>query len=394
MSRVLFVVPPLVGHINPTVGVAAALRARGHQVAWAGMPDYIMPLAGSDATVFACADPTLADSDQIRPPELRGFAALKVLWERFLVPLADAMAPGVRRAVKRFRPDLVVADQQTLAGGLIAERLRIPWATSASTSAELVGALGGVPKVEAWVTGLVAELRQRIGDPSGAVDPRFSPYLVLAFTTAELVGLTADVGPQVRWVGPALSSRPHTEAFPWSWLDSGRRTVLVSLGTVNQDAGDRFLTECIEAALVLGDRARGDRVQTVLVDPRRELRALTDGVLVAPRVPQLELLAHVDAVVCHAGHNTVVEALWHGCPLVVAPIRDDQPVIAQQVVDAGAGIRVKFSRVDATRLGVAIDAVLGEPRYRAAAARIRGSFHAAGGAGAAAVHLEQLVRPG
>ena len=30
MSRFLFVVPPLVGHINPTIGVAAALVERGH----------------------------------------------------------------------------------------------------------------------------------------------------------------------------------------------------------------------------------------------------------------------------------------------------------------------------------------------------------------------------
>jgi hypothetical protein len=29
-----------------------------------------------------------------RPPELRGFAALRFLWEEVLVPLAEAMAPG------------------------------------------------------------------------------------------------------------------------------------------------------------------------------------------------------------------------------------------------------------------------------------------------------------
>lgn len=38
------------------------------------------------------------------------------------------------------------------------------------------------------------------------------------------------------------------------------------------------------------------------------------------------------------------EALWHAVPLVVAPIRDDQPVVAGQVTDAGAGVRVRFGR--------------------------------------------------
>jgi len=36
--RFLFVVPPLTGHVNPTVSVARALAARGHDVAWAAHP--------------------------------------------------------------------------------------------------------------------------------------------------------------------------------------------------------------------------------------------------------------------------------------------------------------------------------------------------------------------
>ncbi|MFD0345555.1 glycosyltransferase [Kitasatospora aburaviensis] len=98
-------------------------------------------------------------------------------------------------------------------------------------------------------------------------------------------------------------------------------------------------------------------------------------------------------MVCHAGHNTVCESLWHGVPLVVAPIRDDQPVVAGQVAAAGAGVRVRFGRTDATRLGQALDEVVDNAAHRAAARRIGDSFRAAGGASAAAAHLEQLARP-
>jgi UDP:flavonoid glycosyltransferase YjiC (YdhE family) len=66
-------------------------------------------------------------------------------------------------------------------------------------------------------------------------------------------------------------------------------------------------------------------------------------------------------------------------------------VVAGQVVDAGAGIRVRFGRATAPKLGEALDAVLHEPGYRAAAARVGASFRAAGGAPAAAAHLEQLA---
>jgi UDP:flavonoid glycosyltransferase YjiC (YdhE family) len=60
-------------------------------------------------------------------------------------------------------------------------------------------------------------------------------------------------------------------------------------------------------------------------------------------------------------------------------------------VDAGAGVRVRFGRVTAAKLGAALDAVLHEPGHRAAAERIGTAFRAAGGATAAADSLEQLA---
>ncbi|MEU8824638.1 glycosyltransferase [Streptomyces sp. NPDC048636] len=390
MSRFLFVVPPLVGHINPTLGVGAELAARGHEVAWAGLPEVLEPLTGGRAAVFPCAGLRLGAGDAVRPPDMRGPGALKFLWERFLVPLAEEMAPGTERAVARFRPDVVVADQQAVAGGLVADRMGVRWATSATTSAEFSGALDGMPKVDAWLEGLLREVRGRIGDPLGTADPRFSPHLVLAFTTEELTGpATGRGGGRIRFVGPSIATRPAEPDFPWDWLDTSRRTVLVSLGTANAGAGERFLAECRAA----GRRSAG-RLQMVLVDPAADPDPDTTvdrDVLALPYVPQLPLLERADAVVCHAGHNTVCEALWHGVPLVVAPIRDDQPVVAAQVVDAGAGVRVRFGRATASQLCAALDTVLGEPGYRGAAERIGASFRAAGGAPAAAAHLERLA---
>ncbi|MFJ2195993.1 glycosyltransferase [Streptomyces violaceusniger] len=387
--RFLFVVPPLVGHVNPTLGVAAELTARGHQVAWAGMPEVVGRLTGQGATVYHCAGPVLGEGGADRPPDVRGPAALRFLWERFLVPLAEAMAPGVAKAIEEFRPDVVIADQQTVAGGLVAERLGVRWATSATTSAEFTGALDGLPKIDAWLDGQMDEVRGRIGDPESTADPRFSPDLVLAFTTEELAGRPARAGDRIRYVGPSIAERPATTDFPWEWLDPARPAVLVTLGTANTDAGARFLTECREAV-----RARAGRFQTVIVDPEGVLTP--DGpddedVLVRRYVPQLPLLERVSSVVCHAGHNTVCETLWHGVPLVVAPIRDDQPVVAAQVVDAGAGVRVRFGRARAVGLGEALDTVLYEPGYRIAAERVGASFRAAGGAVAAAGHLEALA---
>jgi UDP:flavonoid glycosyltransferase YjiC (YdhE family) len=377
VTRFLIVVPPLVGHINPTVGVAARLRAQGHAVAFAGAADLVRALAGDDYRIYDCA----IGEQLARPADARGPAALRFLWTGFLVPLAEAMVPGVHAAVADFEPDVLLVDQQALAGALVADRLGLPWATSATTSAELVDPLAGLPKVQAWVNDQLAELAARHGNPDLGGDPRFSRFLVLAFTTRALVG-PVDAGPNVRFVGPSIADRPGDD-LDWPWADE-RPTVLVTLGTANVDAGERFLTACAQA---LAARP----VNAVVLDPAGTLGPQPRHVLVAEHVRQLAVLPRVAAVVCHGGHNTVCEALWHGVPLVVAPIRDDQPIVADQVIAAGAGIRLRFTRAGAEQIGTAIDSVLGQPSYRDAAGIVGESFRQAGGASAAARELVQLT---
>jgi UDP:flavonoid glycosyltransferase YjiC (YdhE family) len=102
----------------------------------------------------------------------------------------------------------------------------------------------------------------------------------------------------------------------------------------------------------------------------------------------------MSAVVCHAGHNTVCEALANGLPLVVAPIRDDQPVVAQQVVRAGAGLRVRYGKLTPSALKEAVMRVLDEPSFKNGALAIRDSFARAGGVDAAASSLQSFAGGG
>jgi MGT family glycosyltransferase len=384
MGRILFVVPPLAGHVNPTAAVGGELAARGHEVAWAGHPLTLRPLLPDAARIFPVIDDVFDARLRERRErwlELRGAAALKFFWEDFVIPLGRAMLPGVEEAVACFAP----ADQQALAGAVAARRAGVVWVTSATTPAELLRPLAAMPKVEEWVLDQIIAF-QTESDP---VDLRFSGRLVLVFTTGALMGDVSGFPGHYIFTGPALTGRRDRGPFPWQWLDPARRHLLVSLGTINGPAGERFFRTAIDALA-----ADGDELQAVIVAPPGSVepgRPAPPHILLAEHVPQLALLRRMSAVVSHGGHNTVCETLAHGLPLVVTPIRDDQPIIAQQVADAGAGIRLRFGRLRAAELRGAIRAVLDEPAYREAAGRVRDSFAAAGGARTAADHLEKLL---
>ncbi len=409
--RVLFVVPPLAGHVNPTLAVAAELAARGHQVAWTGPAAALAPLLPTGSLLYPAGDRDAADGHDLggaRWRDLRGIAALRFLWAEALIPLARAMLPGVHTAVETFRPDVMVCDQQALAGPLVARRHGLPWATSATTSAEIIRPFDDFPKVGEWVNLRIAALLAECGAPGGW-DPRFSPHLVLVFSTPALIGdggpertaahvqdaangFAGRYPPHYAFVGPAFGARPPAGDFPWRRLDPGRARVLVSLGTLNRAAGARFYPAVLRAADALADRA-----QLILAAPADLAGDIPPHMLHQEYVPQLQLLPHLDAVLCHGGHNTVCEALAYGLPLVVAPVRDDQPIVARQVAEAGAGVRVRFGRARADELHQALTAVLDDPAHRRAARRIQASFAAAGGAATAADRLEKLPpgpRPG
>jgi MGT family glycosyltransferase len=291
----------------------------------------------------------------------------------------------VEKAVAAYQPDVVAVDQHAVAGALVAQRQGLRWASLAPQSMELTQPLRALPKVDEWLRGHLAALAVGAGLPD-TFDARFSPYLVVAFTGTALTD-PVTFPAHYQLVGPAMMPRRADADFAWDRLDPGRRRIVVTVGTMSEAIAADFYDRVVRALEPLRDT-----VQAIIVAPETVVPHPSDHVLVASRVPMLELMPRLDAVVCHGGLNTTCEALAHGLPLVIAPIRNDQPIIAQQVADAGAGIRVRFGRATPDQLRRTITAVLDEPSYRAGAARVRDSFPPEGGAAAAAGHLEALAR--
>lgn len=378
MSRFLFVTLPLPGHAYPAVAVARAVRERGHDVAWAGSETFLRPLVGADATVYSTG------MRPYRGQRDRGARSVKSLWEGFVVPFAKFTVPAVEKAVRAYQPDVLVADQHALAGALVAHRNGLPWASLVVSQLELTRPFRAFPKVESWIEANLSAVWTAAGlagEP--AIDLRFSPHLVLVTGPA----LAREAMPdQYRLIGPALGGRPPEAGFEWHGRDPSRHGVMVTMGTMSQDVSADFYRRAVSAL-----RPLADRLQAIIVAPPEALPDPPPHLQVIPRVPTLELMPYVDAVVCHGGQGTVCEALAHGVPLVTAPIRTDQPIVAQQVAQAGAGVRLHFSRSRPDQLRSAILTVLDDPTYRSAAKRIGDTFPGLGGAPAAAGHLADLA---
>ena len=390
MNRFLFVVTGHTTHVGAHVSVATELLERGHEVAWAG-PETHEPLP-PDVRFYPVDDDharRVRDA-WLEDPTTGSFhdwlSDIRWLYDRYLIPLAVTTLPAVEHAVDEFDATVVVADEHAFAGAFAARRGDRRFATLVRSAALAARSDPVSVAGDQQMACLEAGRGAAAGRPCAGRKAEPSPHLVIGFSTPELHGTHLEFPPEYRFVGPALEHRldsPADETFPWDELQEGRR-LLVSLGTViGHKAG--FFFERIRAALAGGD------AQVILVAPPDAFPDPPPNVVVRPSVPQIALLSHVDAVVSHGGYNTVLETLGHGLPLVVAPFTFDQPIVAEQVVRSGAGIRVRPSRVRPKQLAQAIASVLEDPQYRQAAERLRDSFAAAGGTAAAASALEDLA---
>lgn len=379
--RYLFVVPPFSAHINPTVALAGELARRGHAVGWVAY-ESVRAFLPDGAWLHALRLPIAGNvmAELRRRAGEPWLAGLKVLFEDVLVPLANDMLPGVDAAIEAFRPDVLIVDQQAVAGALAARRAGLPWVTSAPTAALHGDSLAAFPAVRDWMARLYDDL-QRDADLAPIAAPDCSDRLVLLYTSRLLAGTTTSFPAHYRFVGPLLCARPTSAEFPWHELRDGRR-VFVSLGTQWADRGERFFGVVVEALA-------NAPLQVIVHAPPGFIPAPPANFIVRAWVPLPELYPHLDGLVSHAG-STVPEALYYGLPAVVAPIAHEQVIFAQQAVAAGAALRVRFNRVGAPELRRAVMTILDDVSYKAAAQKVQASLQQAGGASAAATAIEAI----
>ena len=180
------------------------------------------------------------------------------------------------------------------------------------------------------------------------------------------------VGPEYVFAGPCIDT---TRTAGWAPpQDDGRPLVYVSFGTSYTDLPDVY------AQIV---RELGADYRLVLstgkVDPAEFV-----GLDAARVQPQLDVLAHADVFITHAGMGGTVESLWFGVPTVGVPQAVDQFTNAAQLEAIGAGVQLGERSFDeAVRAALAC-----APRAR----ELRDVVRANGGTNKAADAVEAILR--
>ena len=95
------------------------------------------------------------------------------------------------------------------------------------------------------------------------------------------------------------------------------------------------------------------------------------SILTSPWIPQKDLLAdpRVKLLISHGGHNSIVESVYHGKPLILFPIGLDQPSNAAAAASKGFAVQMSLVDFTAELLVSTIETLLADHRYENAAQR-------------------------
>jgi MGT family glycosyltransferase len=177
------------------------------------------------------------------------------------------------------------------------------------------------------------------------------------------------------FVGPSLTARGYDNSdFPLEQPEK-RPLLYVSLGTAFNDWLD-FYHMCFDAF------ARSEWQVVLSFGTRIDPAALKEppaNFLIAPYVPQLEVLSRADLFISHGGMNSIMESLSFGVPLVVILQVMEQEMNARHVQELGLGLMLEKETLSIEKLCAAVSQVADDASFRARVQEMQQGIRRTGG---------------
>ncbi len=387
MSRIIFMGPLGAGHVNPTLGIAAELVRRGHEVSYAA-PRMFAERIREAGAAYIPATSTWEAMSRDTLPQMHGTELVRAM--SLLLEETKAM---VEKLGDLPVPDLVVHDG-TLAwwGRILAHRWGVPsvetWPNFVSNRHWNMQRYAKINPLHPRFLLTMVRIgryvrREGIRDIGGFMQgARAAARIVTVPRAFQPEGSTFGEG--YHFVGPVLTER----RFQGEWQPPDDTPVLlVSLGSAYNDRPE-FFRMIVESA---SDRpwhvviAIGDSVS------RADLGDLPPNVEVHRQVPQVAVLRHAAAFVTHAGMGGVLEGLAHEVPMLAVPQMAEQRANGDRLVELGLGTQTPPDQVTPDRLWTSVEELAGDRHIRERLRWMKSEIDAAGGAEAAADAVESAL---
>lgn len=409
------------------LGLAAALRARGH-VPVLALPPYYRAVCEALGFAFVGLEP---DAD----PEKDAAMVRRVMDPRrgAEVIFREVLMPALAQQYATLRDlagdaDLLISHPGVPAAPIAVAKTGVRWLSTVLAPLSFLSAHEPViPPVAPWLRHLgyarlarfadwmaggarlvadkwvkpVYELRATLGLPRGAhpvFEGSHAPVGVLAMFSRVLAAPQPDWPPNVTITGQVRYDVAHGAALTpalEAYLAAGSPPLVFTLGSSAVEIAGTFYDESLGAARRLGRRAvlLAGRKRTALLAERvaRDARGGTPDVMVVESAPHSLLFPRAAAVVQQCGIGTVGTALHAGVPILAVPFANDQPDNAWRLERLGVARTLYPNRYTARRAARELEALLGTRAYLEAAARIADTVRAEDGAQTACEVIERML---
>ncbi len=375
------------GFLYPAIGLAIALRSRGHEVTFAADAECQRELAR-----------------QALPRISRGLtdgSSFKLsTWAN---PTSVAMqVKHIERACALVTPDLIVGNALTFGPLLAGERLHVPvailgfmvylWPTRGSLERE---SQASMHSLRAWRHGDMIKnfnaARVLVGLPPVADELAPSPMtsdLYLLRSLPSLEPRAAQLPDRIRLVGPCLWEPEDPDSELCEWL---LRQEVEDAPVLYVQHGRFFDTPSSWPAFVRAFAPTRFRIAASVGRMDYSLGDYPASWLVRPHIPQQQVLKRAMAAITTATTTAALGALSAGVPSLLIPSGGEQPDVAEACVRAGAARAVSPSESSIDRLTQELHILLGDECYRMHARQLADEMARIDGFGEGATLIDSIL---
>jgi zeaxanthin glucosyltransferase len=426
MAHFGVVAPAFLSHFTTLSALAGALAERGHRVTFLHRPDAAVYVRDARLGFHAVGASTHPIGSLAASLRLAANPGSPLGLRRVIQDMADSTAmlcaalPG---AIEELGIDALLADQMEAAGGLVAEALGLPFVSVAC--ALPVNREPGIPlpvmpfgyglderslkmvegstRVYDWMMGphhrAIDAQAKRLGlSARGMLHECLSPLAQISQTVAEFEFPRQHLPAHFHHVGPLRpllraggppAGATVAKVTPLPDIDPDRPFVFASLGTMQGGRLDLFkrivrAARQVDVQLLVAHCGGLDDSQARALE-----QAGADWVV--GFAPQLAALERADAVISHAGWNTIMDAIAASTPMLALPIAFDHPGGAARVRHAGIGLQASARFSSAGTLARHLRTLLVDPSFKQRLEPLGAAVARAGGTARAADIVEDAL---